>query len=94
MLFEGDPEPMPAWREGDRSKLETLCRCTEVGAFGHQNGQPNRAGNRGDWCAQVRVPGWCASAKRQRVVFYLDTQDTMAEDSRGGLREGCDVRRC
>lgn len=35
-LFEDDPEPMPAWREGDRSKLETLCQCTEVAAFGHE----------------------------------------------------------
>ena len=27
---------MPPWRDGDRAKLETLCACTEVEAFGVQ----------------------------------------------------------
>jgi prophage maintenance system killer protein len=35
-VFEDDAEPMPAWREGDRAKLEKLCHCTEVTAFGQE----------------------------------------------------------
>jgi death-on-curing family protein len=35
-LFKDEEEPMPAWREGDTAKLETICQCTEVAFFGHQ----------------------------------------------------------
>lgn len=33
-LFEADPEPIPAWASGERDKLEMMCSCTEVEAFG------------------------------------------------------------
>ncbi len=35
-IFKDDPEPMPPWQAGDREKLEMLCNCTEVEAFGVQ----------------------------------------------------------
>ena len=35
-MFEDDPEPMPPWSSGDREKLEMVCHCTEVEAFGTQ----------------------------------------------------------
>jgi death-on-curing family protein len=33
-FFAEDPEPVPAWEEGDEAKLQTICECTEVGVFG------------------------------------------------------------
>jgi len=35
-VFAEDPEPIPAWEEGNRSLLETCCACSEVEAFGVQ----------------------------------------------------------
>lgn len=36
-FFADDPEPIPAWQEGNRGKLKMLCGCTEVSVFGeHQ----------------------------------------------------------
>ena len=35
-MFENDPEPMPPWEDGDSEKLEMLCHCSEVEAFGVQ----------------------------------------------------------
>lgn len=33
-FFADHEEPMSAWAEADRAKLEMCCRCTEVSAFG------------------------------------------------------------
>lgn len=35
-VFEGDPEPVPGWYEGNRPKLATIAGCTEVSMFGHE----------------------------------------------------------
>lgn len=32
-FFKDDPEPVPPWEQGDTAKLETICHCTETGAF-------------------------------------------------------------
>jgi death-on-curing family protein len=35
-VFRNDPEPIPPWEQGELSKLETICGCTETGAFGQE----------------------------------------------------------
>jgi prophage maintenance system killer protein len=35
-VFANDPEPIPAWDEGDQDLLETCCGSIETGAFGER----------------------------------------------------------